>query len=153
MVTKRKRILFFVESLAGGGAEKVLSVLAPRLNKNKFDVTVFSIVNTGVYAETVKDKVTYRYFLENPSRNLSFTARLEYWIKYHLMHLLPAAWIHRWMFREKFDVEVAFIEGLATKIIGASNNHKGGKMAWVHSDLAAHHWTRSIFKAVWRERE
>ena len=38
-----KKILFFIESLAGGGAEKVLSDLVSNLDQTKYDVTVISV--------------------------------------------------------------------------------------------------------------
>ena len=49
-----KKILFVVESLSGGGAEKVLLTLIKNLDKSKYNITVFSIVKTGVYAKKIK---------------------------------------------------------------------------------------------------
>ena len=46
----KKKVLFLIESLSGGGAEKVLTTLVQNINKDKFDVTVCSIVNAGVKA-------------------------------------------------------------------------------------------------------
>ena len=48
--------------------------------------------------------------------------------------------------REKYDIEIAFIEGRATKIIGASTNPNSRKIAWVHIDLSQGHWTSRVFK-------
>ena len=48
--------------------------------------------------------------------------------------------------REKYDIEIAFIEGRATKIFGASTNKKSRKLAWVHIDLFHGHWTTKTFR-------
>ena len=49
-----KKVLFFIESLGGGGAEKVLATLVSHIDKEKFDVTVLTVVKTGVYVEEVE---------------------------------------------------------------------------------------------------
>lgn len=44
-----KKILFFIESLSGGGAEKVLSDIVTNLNKEKYSITVCTVTDSGVY--------------------------------------------------------------------------------------------------------
>ena len=53
-----------------------------------------------------------------------------------------------------FDVEVAFVEGFATKVLAASSNKQAKKFAWVHSNLTLLPWTitNGIFKNVDDER-
>nr|WP_244969092.1 glycosyltransferase [Turicibacter bilis] len=48
--------------------------------------------------------------------------------------------------RDKYDIEIAFLEGRATKIIGSSANKDSRKLAWVHIDLSNGHWTAKTFK-------
>lgn len=62
---KKLKLLFLIESLSGGGAEKVLSVLLKHLDKTKFDITLCTIVDTGIYAEEVKKYVKYTSILGN----------------------------------------------------------------------------------------
>lgn len=62
---KKLKLLFLIESLSGGGAEKVLSVLLKHLDKTKFDITLCTIVDTGIYAEEVKKYVKYTSVLGN----------------------------------------------------------------------------------------
>lgn len=45
----KTKILFLIESLEGGGAEKVLSVLLKFFDYEKYEVTACPIVDTGVY--------------------------------------------------------------------------------------------------------
>ena len=46
-------------------------------------------------------------------------------------------------------MEIAFLEGIATKIISGSTSKKAKKIAWVHTDLVEHPW----FKREYRSEE
>lgn len=145
-----KKILFFVESLSGGGAEKVLTDLVSNLDSSRYEVTVCSLVNVGVYNDYLTSICTYKSILPNRS-GLTFIQKIGYSIKYNLIRKFPAKWIYSWFFKENYDVEIAFIEGFATRIIGQSTNTMATKIAWVHIDLFANHWTRSEYKNLQQE--
>ncbi|MBL0210402.1 MAG: glycosyltransferase [Holophagaceae bacterium] len=153
MTGNRKKVLFLIESLAGGGAEKVLSVLVAHLDKTKFDVTVLSVVNTGIHIDSIQKHAHYQFFLDNPASDRSFWSRLVYRVKYNLIQKLPGRLAYRWLIKDAFEFEVAFIEGLATKIISASINPRSRKLAWVHTDLQANHWTKLVFHTLQREAQ
>ena len=146
-----KKVLFFVESLSGGGAEKVLTDLVANLDKSKYDITVCSLVGVGVYNDYIKSICNYKAILNHPKKDASFFTNYLYKIKYKLVYNLPAKLLYKLFFKEKYDVEVAFIEGFATKIIGNSSNTKSKKIAWVHSDLFADHWTKSQYSSIANE--
>ena len=50
-----KKVLFFIESLAGGGAEKVLSTIVKHLDKHNYSITVMTVTKSGVYVEEVEN--------------------------------------------------------------------------------------------------
>ena len=54
----KKKVLFAIESLAGGGAEKILVTIVKNIDKTKFDITVLTVVKTGVYVEEVEKYCT-----------------------------------------------------------------------------------------------
>ena len=60
MPRSRLKVLFLVESLSGGGAEKVLSGLVRGLDRERFDVTVCTVVDCGPYREEVGKYAHYR---------------------------------------------------------------------------------------------
>ena len=60
--------------------------------------------------------------------------------------------LYKFGIREKYDIEIAFIEGRATKIIGASTNPNSKKIAWVHIDLEQGHWTSKVFRKIELEK-
>lgn len=138
-----KKLLLVVESLKIGGAERALVSLLECIDKSKFDITVLSIADRGYFADIVKaiPGIKYKYIVS--SRN-TFFDKLKIKLIYRW---LPASMIYRIFVPKSFDTEVAFCEGLTTKIIGASTNRKSKHIAWVHTDLKENNWpvTHGVF--------
>ena len=148
----RKKVLFVIESLSGGGAEKVLTVLLKHIDKTRFDVTLCTVVETGVYMDEVKKYVSCTSILGNPNRK-TFLGKIWYRVKYQCVYnWLPLKWVYRLFIPQGNDVEVAFVEGFATKLMAASTNKEAKKLAWVHIDLSKYHWIRNVYKDVQDEQ-
>ncbi len=142
----RRKVLFLVESLSGGGAEKVLSTLVKHIDKQKFDITVCTVVDTGKYVDEVKEYVNYTYIIPNPDKCKTWWQKLKYRLKYKLVYsFLPLAFVYQWFVPKGNDVEVAFIEGFATKLLSKAPS-KSKKIAWVHIDLLNYPYTSFIYK-------
>lgn len=151
---KQRKILFLIESLSGGGAEKVLVTLLQHLDKSRFDVTLCCVSNTGQFLEDIPCTVHYRYLLPSAS-GLSVWASFWYKIKYKLVYeLLPPRCVYRLFIPKGNDMEVAFTEGFVTKLLAASTDGRVKKTAWVHIDLAQNPWTQSrkIYRNLEEER-
>ncbi len=147
MPRARLKVLFLVESLAGGGAEKILSGLVRGLDRDRFDVTVCTVVDCGPYREEVGKHARYRSIVGGRG--------LLYRIRYALVYrFLPAAWIYKWGVAGDYDVEVAFTEGLPTRLLAAAPEGKSRKIAWVHVDLEARPWTQGVvFRSLEEEKK
>ena len=63
-----KRILFFITSLAGGGAEKVLVNLVNNLDKTKYEVTLLTLFDVGINKQFLKDDVIYKSIFKKSFR-------------------------------------------------------------------------------------
>ena len=142
----KTKVLFVIESLAGGGAEKVLATLVKLIDKEKFHISVCTVVDTGVYVDEVKQHAdTYTSILGNPDR-MGFVRKLWYKIMYKLVyHVLPMRLLYTLYIPHHTDVEVAFIEGFVTKMMAVSSNSRAKKIAWVHTDFENNHWTLPIY--------
>lgn len=148
----RKKVLFVIESLSGGGAEKVLTVLLKHIDKTRFDVTLCTVVETGVYMDEVKKYVSCTSILGNPNRK-TFLGKAWYRFKYKCVYnWLPLKWVYRLFIPQGNDVEIAFVEGFATKLMAASSNKQAKKLAWVHTDLINNHWIESIYRNITEEQ-
>lgn len=130
-----KKVLFFIESLSRGGAEKVLSDVVCHLDKTKFDVTVCTVTDGDVYQEKVSEACRYRSLLKTESYRAGGIRKVLFWLMMKLIYHFPARLVYRLFFHEEYDVEVAFVEGFATKLIAVSSNKKSRKIAWIHTDM------------------
>ncbi len=119
----KKKILFLISTLNGGGAEKVLVDILHNLDRQKYDITVCTLFDEGVYIRQLPEDVTYR------SLNLS----RFYAVFWRVLKFLPRKWSYKLWIREKYDVEIAFLEGLSTLLLCGSDCPR--KIAWVHTDL------------------
>ncbi len=118
------KILFLLETLDGGGAEKVLCNLVNNMDKERFDITVQTVWNSAS-ASQLSEAVHYRYVFETNNRFNAILYRFE----------TALGLIYRLHMRDQYDIECAYLESGATKIIAGSTNKKAKKVAWVHCDL------------------
>ena len=116
-IRMKRKVLFFLESLGGGGAEKVLSTLVKHLNKQAFDITVCIIVSGGKYDNEVASQVQL-YSLLSPPKEHDRWGKIWYWCRYQMIYKwLPPRWIYKWFLPYGSDVEIAFVEGFATRVL------------------------------------
>ena len=135
------KILFFIDSIAGGGAEKVLRNLVNNMDQDKFDITVQTIDHAPAEKYLRKE---VRYKSINRFRNPLLKKMYQYWIRLcaELKILYPL------YIKDDYDIEVAYLECGPTKIIASSTNKKAVKIAWVHCDLEKKEgFTNSIEKS------
>ena len=93
VIDMRRKVLFLIESLSGGGAEKVLTVMLKHFDHERYEVTVCPIVDTGVYRSEVRSYVTH-YFPILTYDGVAIS-RLLNRIKYKLIYdILPLSWVY-----------------------------------------------------------
>ncbi len=118
------KILFFIETLEGGGAEKVLRDLVNHMDQTRFDITVQTVWpcdSSKLLVPGVRYKTTYRE--KNKLNQQRYRVEAELGILYQL-HI-----------KDDYDIECAYLEMGPTKVMAASTNKKAKKLAWVHCDL------------------
>lgn len=144
-----KSILFLCESLGIGGAEKALYTLLTHIDKNKFDITICSLCDTGHYSKLIKQIPNIKYRSILFPRDTGFKGLL-YKLKYQLIYkILPPSLIYKLFIPKNNTVEIAFCEGFSTKIIANSSNKNSKKIAWVHTDLLKNNWP--VFIAIYKD--
>lgn len=134
---KQKKVLFLIDSLAEGGAEKVLVDLLNNINYKKYNVEVKTIYNEGSYIKQLNKKVKYTYFIKNP--NIWKKRIVNRIIKY-----VPQRITYSLIVNENYDIEIAFLEFLSTKVM-SGNISNSLKFAWVHTDIFEHKGSTSLF--------
>ena len=142
-----KKVLVFIESLDGGGAEAILRNAVRVIDKSKFDITVVSETDGERYTQEVKANVRYRSFVKK--RNPAIFNKAV--IKYSLLASEKA--VRNNLIRGKYDIEIAFCEGYATKVIGNSGRKNCKKIAWVHTDVINHPWSEAVHGSAENEKK
>lgn len=130
------KILFFIEHLGGGGAEKVLCDLVNHMDQTEFDITV----------HTVWPYDAEKYLAQGICYKSLYPANTAF---YHKLYRAEAAsgLAYKLHIKGNYDIECAFLESGATKIIAASTNKNAKKLAWVHCDLSRAVSNYSAFEA------
>lgn len=139
----KKKVLITMPNLRGGGAEKVLIDILNKIDYNKFEITLFLIENIGERLVDLNPNVKLKY-----ATNISDNRVIRYiqWkIIYNFLKINPKLF-YKTKIKDKYDVEIAFMEGWATKLISYSSNIYSKKIAWVHCDISKKHWTSHMFK-------
>jgi glycosyltransferase involved in cell wall biosynthesis len=151
----KKKILFIVNGLYGGGAEKVFQTLMNHLPTEFYDVTVYSLHEEKIDKKIYYSNFHYCYIYSNVEEKKLLSKILlkmrNRWINW-IYKMGSSSCFYKLMIRGKYDVEVAFIEGYATRIVAGSSNQYSKKVAWIHIDLEANPWTSIAFKNSEEER-
>lgn len=118
------KILFYIDTLSGGGAEKVLRTLVNSMDHSRFDISVMTAFPEDAHA-LLAPRITYRSLYKHKNMITQFLLRLE----------AELGLTYRIHIRGDYDIEVAYLECAPTKIMAGSTNKKAVKLAWVHCDL------------------
>lgn len=140
------RILFFIPGLSEGGAEKVLRNLVNNMDQSQFEITVQTIEKCEPEDFLVKG---IRYKAINKCRTKLGRIIFFYWFR--LCAELNLA--YRLFVKDDYDIEIAYLETIATKIIAQSTNRRAKKVAWVHCDLSKKENMKENVKKIEKQYE
>lgn len=115
-----KKVLFLIHDLSVGGAEKVLVNLVNNMDASKFDITVMTLFDVGVNKQFLAPHIHYKSCFKRMIRGNS-----------HLMKLLTPKQLHKWLIKDKYDIEVAYLEGPSARVISGCNDDIL-RVSWIH---------------------
>lgn len=153
MNSKSRKILFVIESLNIGGAEKALLTLLHSIEKDPdLEITLLIISYSGGFITELSklSNIKVRYIVK-PTKSLIKTTINKFKIKL-LYSWLPSSWVGKYISRG-FEIVIAFSEGFITKWLAEAPN-KIKKIAWVHTDMVDNNWPlkTGIFKTLKQEQ-
>lgn len=119
-----KKILFFIHDLGQGGAEKVLVNLVNNMDYTKFDVTVIALFGGGVNEQFLRPEVKYRAVFKK-----SFPGNSK------VMKLFSPEFLHKYCVKERYDVEVSYLEGPSARIISGCTDKTTKLVSWIHCTM------------------
>lgn len=132
-----KKLLFFIHDLGQGGAEKVLVNLVNNLDRTKFDISVIALFGGGVNEQFLKPDIHYRAVFRHTFRGNS-----------HIMKLWPPEALHRLLIKEKYDIEVSYLEGPDARIISGCPEKDTKLVSWIHCTMKNAEDAAASFRSV-----
>lgn len=132
------KVRFLINTLGGGGAEKVLVDLLGRLDPSRYDVTLCT-VQGGVHEAAVPSHVHFHKM--SHCRNIKLQDLLG-----RVIRKLPAGLTARLFLRGQYDVEIAYLEGFPTRLLAAKKT-SAPKLAFVHCDLSVNNLVKPFYRS------
>ncbi|WP_157774327.1 glycosyltransferase [Priestia aryabhattai] len=146
-----RKVLFIINNLGGGGAEKVLINILNNIDYTQYQIDLLLLVEEGVYLDKVNKNVNLKTVIPRKKSNKLFH-RLYRYCSYKLYKLHPRISASL-LIGKKYDLEISFLEGPSTIFLSHSPNKKSKKVAWIHADLVEHRTMsyekeRKIYKVI-----
>lgn len=129
-----KRIFILINDMNGGGAEKVLLTLLKNIPRESYQITLGLVYRRGPHLSNIPPDIPIRYLFEGDVRGGTARVREE------------ADALYRAIAPQDSDIEIAFLEGNATKILGAGTCPGAKKVAWIHTNLERMHYTSYSYR-------
>ena len=143
----KKRILFVIDSLGCGGAEKSLVSLLPLLNRDKYEIHLWMLHRGGEFEALLPEYIIiepepiYGLIERIKKRMASLCYSLTYRIKQLLgihEHGAETLWkCMGWAFKvpeENYDVAIAYQQGFPTYLVATKINTKR-RITWINADI------------------
>ena len=116
-----KKILFLIHDLGQGGAEKVLVNLVNNMDRSKFDISVTVLFGGGVNEQFLAPDIHFHAVFPKEVPGNS-----------KLMKLLTPKQLHRLCVKERYDIEVSYLEGPSARVISGCQNPNTKLVSWIH---------------------
>lgn len=123
-----KKIVFGITSLEIGGAERVLVDIVNKL-KTRYDITIFTLYASGTFEKELDPDIKLISLYNRPYKK--FSKIKQKIIPIYVLNCGKK--IYKKYLEDKYDVEIAFLEGPITRIFSYGKSKK--KIVWVHNDI------------------
>ena len=130
------KILFLIHDLGHGGAEKVLVNLVNNMDPEKFDITVQTLFDVGENRQFLKPHIRYVGGCKKDFPGNS-----------HIMKLATPKQLHKMLIKEHYDIEVAYLEGPAARVISGCQDEKTKTVCWIHCTMPSRKVVAQSFRS------
>lgn len=120
----KTKILFLIHDIGHGGAEKVLVNLVNNMDRNKFDITLMAIFGGGINEQFIKKDIRVKIIFP---RLIPGNSKIMKIFFPRLLHFL--------FIKERYDIEVAYLEGPDARIISGCPELDTQKVFWIHCTM------------------
>lgn len=139
-----KKVLFIINSLRPGGAERMLTDILNAFDYTKYEVKLMCFVKGGVYSQDIPSNVTVLYPFVLGTRISNIIMRI-----FSIVGLCEI-W-QRWCVRksacDEYDAIISYLEGYPVKIHSYILDRGKKNVSFIHTDLNAFPDAMSQFKS------
>lgn len=115
------KVLFMIHDLGQGGAEKVLINLVNNMDPNKFDISLIALFGGGINEQFLREGIKYHSIFKKCIPGNS-----------KLMKLLSPERLHDLFIKERYDIEISYLEGPVARIISGCTRQETKLVSWIH---------------------
>ena len=130
------KVLLFIYQLSGGGAEKILTEIANNLD-NKFDVTVRTILDCSNERYRLNSNIKYEYCFKKKFRFDRLFFKVGYFLSPKILYKL--------LILKKYDIEIAAMEGIPSKVISGCKNKNTKLISIIHASCKNIAWPKNRY--------
>jgi len=135
-------LLFMIDTLEGGGAQKILLYLLEHLDRTKFAVSLLVLEKKENSPFVLPEDVNVTYaFGQGGKRSAGlwslyrgFRTRLSL----RLFRKYPSCFSCLVGIPERYDIGISFCEGLNTPLLWTKKKQFQTRVSWIHTDLQRH---------------
>lgn len=143
----KKKLLFVMDNMGGGGAERVLSFVLQEMIKSEFDAHLYLIVKEGIYLDKIPKQINVSYLFlgdeqfKNPLVKLlyKFYRGLLFRILFAFPFLLS---IYCKIKSGEYHIAISFCEGYNTILLSQIKNRFVKVIQWLQVDIRNHQPTK-----------
>lgn len=138
----KKRLLFIVPSMVGGGVERCLLNLINELDKNKYVIDILAIKSGGDLIYQIPEDVGYKYTWKKEwylfGKKIPGSDRTFVW----LYKKLSSKFLAKLFIRKKYDIVIDYWGQEGLKLVLGT---KSKKIAFIHSDMNTEGMKKAFF--------
>jgi glycosyltransferase involved in cell wall biosynthesis len=143
----KKKLLFVMDNMGGGGAERVLSFVLKELVKTDYEVQLYLIIKEGIYLDKIPKqiKVSYMFLGDDQLSNQLFRLFYKFYrgflfrILFALPFLLP---FYCKVKSSQHTIAISFCEGYNTILLSKIKNRFKKVIQWIQVDIRNHQPTK-----------
>src|SRR5690554_3476780 len=128
---EKKKLLFIMPSMIGGGAERVLINLMNFLDYNVYSVDLIVVVSKGELWDSVPKEVNKKHASSHPL----FLKAISYILRRTNINLF---WLLGHKFKGNYDVGISFLDSIFTELLFSKRLKLNKKIVVVHSSYKSY---------------
>ena len=118
-----------------GGAERVLINLVNHLDQSKFDITVQTMFDVGIYRNQMANGIKYI-----PGFPWYFRGNTK------LYKLFPPKFLFHYYIKKHYDIIISYLEGPSARVVAGCDDDGTKLVSWIHVEQKVPEYVTKVFR-------